>query len=90
MRFAARTRIRSLASLNRLMKTIAMSPLRDSSQIMNRQQFFVFTKALHFKAQGKRRSRATLGFDYLKSGMRDRDDANTMRVFQPGWKRDLF
>jgi glucarate dehydratase len=27
---------------------------------------------------------------YRKSGMKDRDDASTMRVFEPGWKRALF
>ncbi len=27
---------------------------------------------------------------YQKSGMRRRDDAATMRRFEPGWKRDLF
>ncbi len=27
---------------------------------------------------------------YQKSGMKDRDDAATMKVFQPGWKRHLF
>jgi glucarate dehydratase len=27
---------------------------------------------------------------YRKCGMRNRDDANTMQKFQPGWNRDLF
>lgn len=27
---------------------------------------------------------------YVKCGMRNRDDGNTMRRFQPGWKRTLF
>ena len=27
---------------------------------------------------------------YQKSGMQNRDDANTMRIFEPGWKRELF
>jgi glucarate dehydratase len=27
---------------------------------------------------------------YQKCGMRDRDDGDTMRRFEPGWKRTLF
>jgi glucarate dehydratase len=27
---------------------------------------------------------------YQKCGMRERDDANTMRMVEPGWKRELF
>jgi glucarate dehydratase len=27
---------------------------------------------------------------YRKCGMRGRDDATTMRMVEPGWKRDLF
>ena len=27
---------------------------------------------------------------YRKCGMRDRDDAGTMRLVEPGWKRELF
>ena len=28
--------------------------------------------------------------DYLKCGMRDRDDATTMRMVEPGWERTIF
>jgi glucarate dehydratase len=27
---------------------------------------------------------------YRKSGMRERDDAGTMRIVEPGWQRTLF
>jgi glucarate dehydratase len=27
---------------------------------------------------------------YNKCGMRDRDDATTMRMVEPGWERSLF